>query len=226
MVGMSASADLPLHHKVHKFSHGTGSPGWSQKKGRKMVVVRCGEFQCLVTSGYPDGSAQGAEVKIAWKLLNNNSHPAVVEQDCPEINSSQRWCLCKNAHVVWSHGDLGGWAAAGLLSQARRRTTSCGNGCLRRWEGMSSATGVRFLYCEMERPGNLPSHLPKQHYGRCRHKGKHSGSDVARLNKVHVRCRETRAGSKNQLLDKQWWRNQRYCHRVTPNSCKCAPSTE
>jgi len=28
-----------LHHKVQKFSSGTGSPGWSQKKGRKTVVV-------------------------------------------------------------------------------------------------------------------------------------------------------------------------------------------
>ena len=39
MVCVSASVNLPLHHKVHKFSSGTGSPGWSQKKGHKMVVV-------------------------------------------------------------------------------------------------------------------------------------------------------------------------------------------
>jgi len=39
MVGVSASVNLPLHHKVQKFSFGTGSPGWSRKKGRKMVVV-------------------------------------------------------------------------------------------------------------------------------------------------------------------------------------------
>ena len=39
MVGVSAALNLPLHHKVHKFSSGTGSPGWSQKKGCKMVVV-------------------------------------------------------------------------------------------------------------------------------------------------------------------------------------------
>ena len=39
MVGVSASVNLPLHHKVQKFSSGTGSPGWSRKKGRKMVVV-------------------------------------------------------------------------------------------------------------------------------------------------------------------------------------------
>ena len=36
---MSASVNLPLHHKVQKFSSGTGSPGWSRKKGCKMVVV-------------------------------------------------------------------------------------------------------------------------------------------------------------------------------------------
>jgi len=39
MVGMSASVNLPLHHKVQKFSSGTGSPGWSRKKGHKTVVV-------------------------------------------------------------------------------------------------------------------------------------------------------------------------------------------
>jgi len=39
MVGVSASFNLPLHHKVKKFSSGTGSPGWSRKKGRKKVVV-------------------------------------------------------------------------------------------------------------------------------------------------------------------------------------------
>jgi len=39
MVGVSASVHLPLHHKVQKFSSGTGSPGWSQKKGHKTVVV-------------------------------------------------------------------------------------------------------------------------------------------------------------------------------------------
>jgi len=41
MVGVSASVNLPLHHKIQKFSSGIGSHGWSQKKGRKTVVV-CG----------------------------------------------------------------------------------------------------------------------------------------------------------------------------------------
>jgi len=47
LVGVSASVNLPLHHKVQKFSSGTGSPGWSRKKGRKTVVVcwRCKLWQ-------------------------------------------------------------------------------------------------------------------------------------------------------------------------------------
>ena len=39
MVGVFASVNLPLHHRVQKFSSGTGSPGSSRKKGRKMVLV-------------------------------------------------------------------------------------------------------------------------------------------------------------------------------------------
>ena len=39
MVSVSASVNLPLHHKVQKFSSGTGSPGWSRKKGHTVVVV-------------------------------------------------------------------------------------------------------------------------------------------------------------------------------------------
>jgi len=36
MVSVSASVNLPLHHKVPKFSSGTGLPAWSLKKGRNM----------------------------------------------------------------------------------------------------------------------------------------------------------------------------------------------
>jgi len=39
MVGVSAAVNLPVHHKVQKFSSCTGSPGWSGKKGPKTVVV-------------------------------------------------------------------------------------------------------------------------------------------------------------------------------------------
>jgi len=34
-----ASVNLPLHHKVQKFSFGTVSPEWSRKKGRKTVCM-------------------------------------------------------------------------------------------------------------------------------------------------------------------------------------------
>jgi len=50
MVGVSASLNLPLQHKVQKFSSGTGSPGWSRKKGRKTVVVVWWWF-CKDTNG-------------------------------------------------------------------------------------------------------------------------------------------------------------------------------
>ena len=44
MVGVSASVNLPLHHKVQKFFSGIGSPGWSQKKGLKTVVCVSGSI--------------------------------------------------------------------------------------------------------------------------------------------------------------------------------------
>ena len=48
MVGVSASMVQGKINKVQKFSFGTASPGWSQKKGRKMVVV-CGDNNHLTT---------------------------------------------------------------------------------------------------------------------------------------------------------------------------------
>ena len=51
MVSLSASINLPMHHKVQKFSSGTGSPGWSRKKGHKTVVV---SIRAIVAKIYPD----------------------------------------------------------------------------------------------------------------------------------------------------------------------------
>jgi len=59
MVGVSASVNLPLCHKVQKFSSGTGSHGWSQKKGRKMVVV---EYDIT----YNDKTKIGLFSTITW----------------------------------------------------------------------------------------------------------------------------------------------------------------
>jgi len=48
MVGVSASVNL----RFQKFSSGTGSPGWSRKKGRKAVVwLWCGLFVCSFVNG-------------------------------------------------------------------------------------------------------------------------------------------------------------------------------
>jgi len=81
--------------------------------------------KCLATSGYPNGSSSGGpEFKKTekWK----DSHPAVMEYYCPEINSSRRWFSVKKT-PMW-FGATETWAAAGLLSLARRKSTSCGNG--------------------------------------------------------------------------------------------------
>jgi len=37
MVSVFASVNLPLHHKVQKFSSGTGSPRWSRKRAIKRL---------------------------------------------------------------------------------------------------------------------------------------------------------------------------------------------
>ena len=49
MVCVSASVNLPLHHKVQKFPSGTGSPGWFWKKGRKTVELVCGVKVTAIT---------------------------------------------------------------------------------------------------------------------------------------------------------------------------------
>jgi len=48
MAGVSASVNLPLHHKVQKFSSGTGSPGWSRKKTVKRLWCQLRSDQRLV----------------------------------------------------------------------------------------------------------------------------------------------------------------------------------
>jgi len=45
MVGVFASVNLPLLHKVQTFFSGTGSPGWFRKKGRKLLW--CGGWHIL-----------------------------------------------------------------------------------------------------------------------------------------------------------------------------------
>jgi len=63
MVGVSASVNVPLHHKVQRFSSGTGSPGWSRKKGPKMVVCVC---VCVYLTSFISGvRLAGEQLRVA-----------------------------------------------------------------------------------------------------------------------------------------------------------------
>ena len=56
MVGVSASVNLPLHHKVHKFSLAPSHPGGPGKRAVKRLCVLCVyyvEFHvCIVNMPY------------------------------------------------------------------------------------------------------------------------------------------------------------------------------
>ena len=86
MVGVPASVNLPLHHKVQKFSSGTGSPRWFRKKGREtdVVVVRwlwcysnvichCHSFTDLQVA---DRSAPHTRLNRAERLVRVNNSTA------------------------------------------------------------------------------------------------------------------------------------------------------
>ena len=45
---VNASVNLPLHRKVQKFYSGTGSPGWSRKKGRENGCVCVCVCVCVI----------------------------------------------------------------------------------------------------------------------------------------------------------------------------------
>jgi len=63
MGSVSAFVNLPLHHKVQTFSSGTGSPGWSRKKGRKMAV----ELWWLKQNAECENRLTGFHKQNKWK---------------------------------------------------------------------------------------------------------------------------------------------------------------
>ena len=76
----------------------------SAKQGCRVAQL----VKCLATSGYPDGSRSGGPgFKSRWKRkverLTSCSRGAWLSRD----KQLSEVVLCKNAHVVWSHGDLG-----------------------------------------------------------------------------------------------------------------------
>jgi len=77
MVGVSASVNLPLHYKVQKFSSGTGSPGWSLRKGRKTVV-------CVY-------------IYIDYSLLK----PNYLQEYCYQsLEVTFVYVICRSCHVI------------------------------------------------------------------------------------------------------------------------------
>jgi len=82
MGSVSATVNRPLHHKVQKFSSGTGSPGWSQKKGRKTVVV-----------GLPDGPRWSGSpaVKCFWSTVRPKNGPCCVSWPWKTEQKTECW---------------------------------------------------------------------------------------------------------------------------------------
>ena len=73
IVCLFASVNLPLHHEVQKFSSGTGSTGWSRKKGCKMVVVKTVVVSLSSSSHflllYWTVKVQSMVHDVMWRLL-------------------------------------------------------------------------------------------------------------------------------------------------------------
>jgi len=77
MVGVSASVNLPLHHKVQKFSSGTSSPGWSRKKGCEMAVV-----WILVTGRNVFFMLKTVGVHSKWRNIERHWKCMLTASDC------------------------------------------------------------------------------------------------------------------------------------------------
>ena len=78
MVDVSAFVNLPLYHKVQKFSSGTGSPGWSGKKGRKTVVCVCELEPTKGTAPLQESSGRSRKAEaIGWFFSGWGSVPWV-----------------------------------------------------------------------------------------------------------------------------------------------------
>jgi len=98
MVSVTASVNLPLHHKVQKFSSATGpvpekmtynvfsgtlnpthftsatgSPGCSRKKGRKMVVCVSSFLSPNQWCQSTDNTINGKTAKLRWRQWQNGN---------------------------------------------------------------------------------------------------------------------------------------------------------
>jgi len=122
MVSVSASVNLPLHHKVQKFSSGTGSPGWSRKKGGKTVVV----IKQAATVNVAHSSL-GIVVLEEMKWLRTERRPKWLYTQ----TQVQMSCLTQSKHGVLNSLTWRSWHRLICRWQSRRRlaavagSTSC-----------------------------------------------------------------------------------------------------
>jgi len=82
---VSASVNLSLHHKVQKFSSGTGSPGWSWKKGHKTVVWVW--YNVIFT--YTDILDTVNRYMLKTVLIANSSYQQTIgnfQHNCPAVS--------------------------------------------------------------------------------------------------------------------------------------------
>jgi len=107
MVSVFASDNLPLHHKVQKFSSGAGSPRWSQKEGHKTVVVWW--ILSLNNVIYQELLL----VSDCWRKGNNAASVTSLVVDEERMRPGHWWgsvlCVCFSAltlTVRWQEGHL------------------------------------------------------------------------------------------------------------------------
>ena len=102
MVGVSASVNLPLHHKVQKFSSGTGSPGWSRKNGCKTVVVWCGG---CASFGSPESTTKTANRSFSHFRTAHGRKSVYFTMGLPFTHNCPFWWRDLDPHLT--HGSLG-----------------------------------------------------------------------------------------------------------------------
>jgi len=91
MADVSASVSLPLHHKVQKFSSGTSSPGWSQKKGRKTLVVVVVRPYCC--HGINSNTNDITKWSTSWWTTRPRDHGQIIQwARYVHLNFSKRQC--------------------------------------------------------------------------------------------------------------------------------------
>ena len=107
-VCVSASVNLPLHHKVQKFPSDTGSSGWSQKKDRKMAVeyTRTILDRLLHCTIYNVHASANLCISLYWinqnNILNNKGRTIQPKLDRTDPVKS---AVTESAVKYWSNTD-------------------------------------------------------------------------------------------------------------------------